>query len=91
MAPRYDELAVTVLRLDPAAPITRDYHLMRFPGRWKGPLRRLAQAQRGGDVASIPIASLNDAITALVPDCVVTLPMPAEATTIRTGCSPTAR
>ncbi|MFE7869882.1 pPIWI_RE module domain-containing protein [Micromonospora humida] len=74
MAPQYDELAVTVLRLDPAAAITRDYHLMRFPGRWKEPLRRLAQAQRGGDVASIPIASLNDAITALVPDCVVTLP-----------------
>ncbi len=74
MAPRYDELAVTVLRLDPTAPITRDYHLMRFPGHWKEPLRRLAQVQRGGDVASIPIASLNDAITALVPDCVVTLP-----------------
>ncbi|GIJ36326.1 pPIWI_RE module domain-containing protein [Micromonospora sediminimaris] len=74
MAPRYDDLAVTVLRLDPAAPIQRTYHLMRFPGRWKEPLRRLAQAQRGGDVASIPIASLNDAITALVPDCVVTLP-----------------
>lgn len=74
MAPQYDQLAVTVLRLDPAAPITRDYHLMRFPGRWKEPLRRLAQAQRGGDVASIPISSLNDAITALVPDCVVTLP-----------------
>ncbi|GAA3450550.1 pPIWI_RE module domain-containing protein [Dactylosporangium matsuzakiense] len=74
MAPQYDELAVTVLRLDPAAPVTRDYHLMRFPGRWKEPLRRLAQAQRGGDVASIPIASLNDAVTALVPDCVVTLP-----------------
>ncbi|TDC50775.1 DUF3893 domain-containing protein [Micromonospora sp. KC207] len=74
MAPRYDNLAVTVLRLDPATPIERTYHLMRFPGRWKEPLRRLAQAQRGGEVASIPIASLNDAITALVPDCVVTLP-----------------
>jgi hypothetical protein len=74
MAPRYDELAVTVLRLDPATPIERDYHLMRFPGRWKAPLRQLALAQRGGEVASIPIASLNDAVTALVPDCVVTLP-----------------
>ena len=74
MAPRYDHLAVTVLRLDPATPITRDYYLMRFPGRWKEPLRRLAQARRGGEVASIPVASLNDAITALVPDCVVTLP-----------------
>ncbi|RSM56786.1 DUF3893 domain-containing protein [Actinoplanes sp. ATCC 53533] len=74
MAPRYDELAVTVLRLDPAHPVRRGYHLMRFPGRWKEPLRRLAQARRGGEVASIPIASLNEAITALVPDCVVTLP-----------------
>ncbi|WP_433300970.1 pPIWI_RE module domain-containing protein [Actinoplanes sp. CA-030573] len=74
MAPRYDELAVTVLRLDPAHPIRRGYQLMRFPGRWKEPLRRLAQARRGGDVASIPIGSLNEAITALVPDCVVTLP-----------------
>jgi hypothetical protein len=73
MAPRYDELAVTVLRLDPAAPIERDYYRMRFPGRWKEPLRRLAKARRAGDVASIPIASLNNAITALVPDCVVTL------------------
>ncbi|GAA0360214.1 DUF3962 domain-containing protein [Actinoallomurus spadix] len=73
MAPRYDELAVTALRLNPAAPIERDYYLMRFPGRWKEPLRRLAKARRGGDVASIPIASLNNAITALVPDCVVTL------------------
>jgi hypothetical protein len=51
----------------------RDYHVLRFPGRWKAPLRRLAQAQRGGDVASIPITSLNDAIAALVPDSVVTL------------------
>lgn len=74
MAPRYDNLAVTVLRLDPAVPMERSYHLMRFPGHWKEPLRRLAQANRGGDVASIPIASLNDGITALVPDCVVTLP-----------------
>lgn len=74
MAPRYDDLAVTVLRLDPANPVRRGYHLMRFPGRWKEPLRRLAQARRGSDVASIPIASLNEAVTALVPDCVVTLP-----------------
>jgi len=61
------------MRLNPAAPIERGYHLMRFPGRWKGPLRRLAAARRGGDVVSIPIKSLNAAITALVPDCVVTL------------------
>ncbi|MDN3354179.1 DUF3962 domain-containing protein [Actinomadura sp. DC4] len=73
MAPRYGELAVTVLRLDATTPIERDYHLMRFPCRWKEPLRQLARARRGGDVASIPITSLNNAITALVPDCVVTL------------------
>src|SRR5690554_6714589 len=74
MAPQYDQLAVTVLRLDPAAPITRDYHLMRFPGQWNKPLSRLSQAQRGGEVTSLPIASPNDPITALVPDCVITLP-----------------
>jgi len=71
--PRYNELAATVLRLDPAIPLERDYFLLRFPGHWKEPLRRLAQARRGGDDASIPIASLNEAITALIPDCVVTL------------------
>jgi hypothetical protein len=73
MAPKYDELAVTVMRLNPDAPIERGYHLMHFPGRWKEPLRRLAATRRGGDFVSIPIRSLNAAITALVPDCVVTL------------------
>ncbi|MEX5710499.1 DUF3962 domain-containing protein [Parafrankia sp. FMc6] len=74
MARPYDDLVITALRLNPTIPIERDYHVMRFPGRWKEPLRRLAQTQRRGDVASIPIASLNKAITALVPDCVITLP-----------------
>ncbi len=73
MAPRYDQLAVTVLQPDPTHPIERDYYVMRFPGRWKEPLRALAQARRGSGPVSIPIASLNEAITALVPDCVVTL------------------
>ncbi|GAA1801323.1 hypothetical protein GCM10009682_23940 [Luedemannella flava] len=71
--PRYDHLAVTTLRLDPSVAMPRVYHQLRFPGVWKDPLRRLAQAARGGSVASIPIQSLNDAITALVPDCVVTM------------------
>ncbi|MBI1758767.1 MAG: DUF3962 domain-containing protein [Actinobacteria bacterium] len=73
MAPRYDHLAVTVLQLACDMPIERDYHLMCLPGRWKEPLRRLAEARRNGGPVSIPITSLNDAITALVPDCVVTL------------------
>ena len=73
MPPRYDRLAVTALRLAPDVQMQRDYHMLRFPGRWKAPLRRLAQNQRGGDVASIPIASLNDAITTLIPDSVVTM------------------
>ncbi|BCY13184.1 pPIWI_RE module domain-containing protein [Actinoplanes sp. L3-i22] len=73
MAPRYDHLAVTVLRLDPEHPIERDYYVMRFPGRWKEPLRALAQVRRPGGPVSVPIVALNEAITALVPDCVVTL------------------
>jgi hypothetical protein len=73
MAPRYDELAVTALHLDPAAPMLRDYYLLRFPGKWKEPLRRLAQARRKGAVASIPIDSLNQAVAALIPDSVVTM------------------
>lgn len=71
-AGRYDALAVTIMRLDPANPIQRVYHAMRFPGRWKAPLRQLAQAARGG-VARIPISSLNETVTAVIPDCVVML------------------
>jgi hypothetical protein len=74
MAPRYDHLAVTVLRLDPAVAMPREYHQLRFPGVWKEPLRRLAQANRGAGPASIPIESLNDAIAALIPDSVITMP-----------------
>ena len=73
MAPRYDHLAVTVLRPDPAFPIERDYYVMRFPGRWKEPLRALMRARRADGPVTIPITALNEAITALVPDCVVTL------------------
>jgi hypothetical protein len=73
MSRRYDQLAVTALRLVPDEGCEREYHLLRFPGKWKRPLRRLAQSRRGGEAASIPIASLNDAIAALVPDSVVTL------------------
>lgn len=70
-ARRYNDLAITVMRLDPEYPIAREYHAMCFPSRWKEPLRWLAEASRGGLAARIPIASLNDAIAAVVPDCVV--------------------
>src|SRR3954451_15921840 len=73
MPPRYDQLAVTALCSTTATPLTRRYYSMSFPGRWKARLRRLAQSETRRDVASIPIAPLNAAITALVPDCVVTL------------------
>lgn len=73
MAPRYDYLAITALRPNDAVSAGRGYFSMSFPGRWKPVLRRLAQGATGRDVASIPIRSLNAAITALVPDCVVTL------------------
>ncbi|GGN18724.1 hypothetical protein FHR83_004041 [Actinoplanes campanulatus] len=73
MAPRYDQLAVTVLRLNSEHPFERDYHVMRFPGRWKEPLRALMRTRRADGPVTVPIAPLNEAITALVPDCVVTL------------------
>jgi len=73
MAPRYDHLAVTALRLDPAVAMPRVYYQLRFPGAWKEPLRRLAQAARAGAVASIPIDALNEAVAALIPDSVVTM------------------
>jgi hypothetical protein len=74
MPPRYDQLTVTTLRIDPSVAMPRTYYQLRFPGAWKDPLRRLAQANRGGAVASIPIDSLNEAIAALIPDSVITMP-----------------
>ncbi|MFV2104560.1 pPIWI_RE module domain-containing protein [Micromonospora sp. LOL_024] len=59
------------MRLDPAYPIEREYYAMRFPQRWLEPLQRLAKTV-GGDIARNFIASLNDVITATVPECVVT-------------------
>src|SRR6185436_17318843 len=73
MAPYYQHLAVTVLRTDPMVAIERQYHIMHFPGRWKEPLRELARAQHGRDKVTIPVADLNSAIAALVPDCVTTM------------------
>ncbi|WP_218038285.1 pPIWI_RE module domain-containing protein [Acrocarpospora pleiomorpha] len=73
---RYNHLAITVLRLDPEYPIKREFYSLGFPRRWKESLRLLATASRdGGEFpARIPIASLNDAISAVVPDCIVTRP-----------------
>lgn len=75
MARQYNSLAITALRSDPGHPLTRPYQLMRFPGRWKHPLRELARAQtrRTTATVSIPVQALNEAITTLVPDCVVTM------------------
>lgn len=73
MAPRYDHLAVTAMRVDTAAVTQRGNYCMRFPGQWKPPLRRLVQSTTGRDVVTIPIAPLNAAVTALVPDCIATL------------------
>jgi hypothetical protein len=69
---RYNDLVVTVMRLDPEHPIESCYFAMRFPGRWKALLRGLRQV--GGDDGRINLSSLNDAIVAVVPDCVVALP-----------------
>ncbi|GAA0393782.1 hypothetical protein Acor_74690 [Acrocarpospora corrugata] len=74
-ARRYNELAVTVMRLDPEYPIKREFFAMRFPERWMEPLRSLEAASRSGEFAYI--ATLNDVITAAVPDCVVTRPYAA--------------
>jgi hypothetical protein len=73
MAPQYDALAVTALRLATDAPLDRAYHVMRFPGRWKEILRQQARARSGREIVTIPITSLNAAITALMPDCVITM------------------
>ncbi|GAA2560653.1 pPIWI_RE module domain-containing protein [Pseudonocardia hydrocarbonoxydans] len=73
MAPQYDALAITALRLATDVPLDRAYHVMRFPGRWKEILRQQARARNGREIVTIPIASLNAAITALVPDCVITM------------------
>ncbi len=71
--PRYDRLAITAMDLDPAAAHRGTYSCLPFPGAWKEPLRRLAQSTTGKDKASIPIRSLNEAIAAVVADCIITM------------------
>ncbi|MEU0486472.1 DUF3962 domain-containing protein, partial [Streptosporangium sp. NPDC006013] len=72
---RYNNLAVTVVRLAPEYPIKRTFYFLSFPRHWKESLHWLATAsQRNRLTTRIPIATLNDAITAVIPDCIVTQP-----------------
>ena len=68
-AVKYPELETTVFEPGELASLDGTFWLMRFPARWKPRLLTLAGGP-GSDRASIPIASLNRVLTALVPDLV---------------------
>lgn len=68
---RYDDLAVTIMRLDSDLSITDEYYVMRFPDRLATALRQELRAERGSGAVRAQITALHDAISAVIPNCVV--------------------
>lgn len=71
---RYNNLVVTIMRLDSDHPIKREYQVMRFPRQWVKSLNLLVSRSDDDLTEHLPTAPLNDAITAVLPDCVVIRP-----------------
>ncbi|MFI9009917.1 pPIWI_RE module domain-containing protein [Actinosynnema sp. NPDC053489] len=67
----YNTLAVTVLQLAPEHALDHELYAMRFPAAWKNSLLSLARVASRTRVTHLSITSLNDAITAVLPDCIV--------------------
>jgi hypothetical protein len=71
--PKYTWLQPSVFRIRSDVDWRQDFFLLRFPERWKQPLLALVQPRQNGfEPRSIPIAVLNEALVALVPDIVTT-------------------
>jgi RNase H domain-containing protein/argonaute-like protein/MID domain-containing protein len=68
-AVKYPGLQAAVFEPGDLASLHGTFWLMRFPAKWKARLLTLAGGP-GSDRVSIPIASLNRVLTALVPDLV---------------------
>lgn len=70
---RYDHLAVTVLRFDPAHQIGREFYVMRMPARWRQALEQV-RLNVLGDRARMARSSLHEALSVLLPGCAMALP-----------------